>query len=54
MWLSNSAQFNSLKSQMPNTFYLIQANSKYAFFTSSKNRGFVQYDFSSMKIPNIK
>jgi hypothetical protein len=54
MWLSNSAQFNSLKSQMPDAFYLIQANSKYAFFTSSHNRDFVKYDFSKIKIPNVK
>ncbi len=54
MWLSNSAQFKALKSQMPEAFYLIQANSKYAFFTSSQNRDSIQYDFSSMKIPNVK
>jgi hypothetical protein len=54
MWLSNSVQFNSLKSKMPEAFYLIQANSKYAFFTSSHNRDFVKYNFSSMKIPNVK
>ena len=54
MWLSNSTQFKKLKSQMPDAFYLIQANSKYAFFTSSENRDFIQYDFSSMKVPNVK
>lgn len=54
MWLSNSAQFKKLKTQIPDTFYLIQANSKYAFFTSYQNRNFVRYDFSEMKIPNVK
>jgi 4-amino-4-deoxy-L-arabinose transferase-like glycosyltransferase len=54
MWLSNSSQFNSLKSQTPDAFYLIKANSKYAFFTSSQNRDSVKYDFSNMKTPNVK
>ena len=54
MWLSNSAEFKALQSRLPNTFYLIQANSKYAFFTSIQNRDFVRYDFSGMKIPNVK
>lgn len=54
MWLSNSAEFKKLKSQTPDTFYLIQANSKYAFFTSFQNKDFVQYDFSGIKVPNVK
>jgi 4-amino-4-deoxy-L-arabinose transferase-like glycosyltransferase len=54
MWLSGTAEFKSLNTQAPGYFYLIQANSKYAFFTSSKNRDFVLYDFSGMKIPNVK
>ena len=54
MWLSNSTQFKALKSQNPDTFYLVQANSKYTFFTSSQNRDFVEYDFSNMRTPNVK
>jgi hypothetical protein len=54
MWLSGTAEFESLNAQAPGYFYLIQANSKYAFFTSSQNRDFVLYDFSGMKIPNVK
>ena len=47
-------EFKKLNSQAPGNFYLIQANSKYALFTSSKNRDFVLYDFSGMDIPNVK
>ena len=54
MWLSNSAEFKNLNSQAPGIFYLIQANSKYAFFTSFKNRDSVLYDFSGVKKPHIK
>jgi 4-amino-4-deoxy-L-arabinose transferase-like glycosyltransferase len=54
MWLSDTAEFKALNSQVPGYFYLIQSNSKYAFFTSSQNREFVRYDFSGMKIPNVK
>jgi 4-amino-4-deoxy-L-arabinose transferase-like glycosyltransferase len=54
MWLTGTSQFKSLNSQTPGSFYLIQANSKYAFFTSSGNRDFVKYDFSEMKIPHVK
>ena len=53
-WLSNSDEFKSLNSEFPDNFYLIMANSKYAFFTSSQNRALVNYDFSGMKTPNIK
>lgn len=53
-WLSNSDEFKSLNSEFPDKFYLIMGNSKYAFFTSSHNRDFVKYNFSSMKIPNVK
>ncbi|MBC8282600.1 MAG: glycosyltransferase family 39 protein [Nitrospinae bacterium] len=54
MWLSSTAEFKTLKAQAPGQVYLIQANSKYAFFTSFQNRDFVLYDFSGMKIPNVK
>ncbi len=54
MWLTNSTEFKTLNSQFPNNFYLIMGNSKYAFFTSSQNKDYVKYDFSEMKLPNIK
>jgi len=54
MWLSNSDEFKALYLQFPEKLYLIQGNSKYAFFTSSKNREFIKYDFSEIKVPNIK
>ena len=54
LWMSNSDEFKSLNSEFPGKFYLIMGNSKYAFFTSSQNRELVKYDFSGMKIPNVK
>nr|MBC8284536.1 phospholipid carrier-dependent glycosyltransferase [Nitrospinota bacterium] len=54
MWLSSSDEFKTLNTQFPGDLYLIQANSKYAFFTSSQNRKFIKYDFSKAKIPNVK
>ena len=54
MWLSNSTEYKKLKSQNPDASYLIQANSKYAFFTSFHNRNFIRHDFSNIKIPNVK
>jgi len=54
LWLSNSNEFKSLNSEFPSKFYLIMGNSKYAFFTSSQNRELVKYDFSGIKIPNVK
>ena len=54
MWLSNSDEFKALNSQLPKKLYLIQGNSKYAFFTSSQNREFVKYNFSGIKVPNVK
>ena len=53
-WLSPIVEFRKLASQHPNKVYLIQANSKYAFFTSMKNRENVRYDFSAMHLPLIK
>ena len=53
-WLTSIAEFRKLTAQHPNRIYLIQANSKYAFFTSIENRENVQYDFSAMRLPIIK
>ncbi len=53
-WLSSIVEFRKLASLYPDKVYLIQANSKYAFFTSMKNRENVRYDFSAMPLPLIK
>jgi ssDNA-specific exonuclease RecJ len=53
-WLSSIVEYRKLASQHPEKVYLIQANSKYAFFTSMKNRDHVRYNFSAMQLPLIK
>ncbi len=53
-WLSSIGEFRKLASQHPNKVYLIQANNKYAFFTSIENRENIRYDFSAMRLPIIK
>ena len=53
-WLSSIVEYRKLASQHPDKVYLIQANSKYAFFTSMKHRDHVRYDFSAMQLPLIK
>jgi hypothetical protein len=53
-WLSSIVEYRKLASHYPDKVYLIQANSKYVFFTSMKNRENVRYDFSAMKLPLIK
>ena len=54
VWLTSTGEFKKLAIQHPNKVYLIQANNKYAFFTSIKNRENIQYDFSEMRLPVIK
>ena len=53
-WLTSTNEFRKLATQHPNKVYLIQANNKYAFFTSIKNRENIRYDFSKMLLPVIK
>jgi len=53
-WLTSTGEFRKLIDQYPNTIYLIQANNKYAFFTSIKNRENIRYDFSEMGLPVVK
>jgi 4-amino-4-deoxy-L-arabinose transferase-like glycosyltransferase len=48
LWLTTIEEFESLTIQYPDKVYLIQANSKYAFFTSMENREQVRYDFSAL------
>ena len=53
-WLTSTGEFRNLKVLYPNRIHLIQANRKYAFFTSMKNRGNISYDFSEMHLPVVK
>ena len=53
-WLTSIGEFRKLVDQYPKTIYLIQANKKYAFFTSIKNRENIRYDFSEMRLPIVK
>ena len=53
-WLTSTRDFRKLVGQYPNTIYLIQANNKYSFFTSIKNRKNIRYDFSEMRLPIVK
>ena len=53
-WLTPTEEFRKLATQYPNKVYLIQANNKYAFFTSIKNRKNIRYDFSEMRLPVVK
>ena len=53
-WLTSIGEFRKLVDQYPNTIYLIQANNKYAFFTSIKNQENIRYDFSEMRLPVVK
>ena len=53
-WLTSTNEFRKLATQHPNKVYLIQANNKYAFFTSIKNRENIRYDFSAIRVPVVK
>ena len=53
-WLTSPNEFRKLVTQHPNKVYLIQANNKYAFFTSVKNRENIRYDFSPIHLPVVK
>jgi 4-amino-4-deoxy-L-arabinose transferase-like glycosyltransferase len=53
-WLASIGAYRELITQYPNKVYLIQANSKYAFFTSTKNQASISYDFSQLKLPLVR
>ena len=53
-WLTSITEYRKLFSQHPNRVYLIQANNKYALFTSMENRGNIRYDYSEMHLPLVK
>ncbi len=45
-WLTHIEVYQKLLEDYPDRFYLIQANKRYAYFTSKLNRDNIQYDFS--------
>jgi 4-amino-4-deoxy-L-arabinose transferase-like glycosyltransferase len=53
-WLTSIQAFENLTAQHPDKLYLIQANSKYAFFTAIENQINISYDFSQMQLPLVK
>jgi len=53
-WLTSIKEFGKIKTQYPNKVYLIQANDKFAFFTSTKNQENISYDFSGIRLPVVK
>jgi 4-amino-4-deoxy-L-arabinose transferase-like glycosyltransferase len=53
-WLTSSDAYQKLVEIHPGLFYLIQANRKYAYFTSAKNKENIRYDFSGMTLPLIR
>ncbi len=53
-WLTSVPEYIKLDQGHPGRFYLIQANRKYAYFTSVKNKKNIRYDFSEMTLPLIR
>jgi hypothetical protein len=53
-WLTSSPEFQKLEESHPGRFYLIQANPRYAYFTSIKNKENIRYDYSGMALPLIR
>ena len=53
-WLTHVGAFRELENRFPDKVYLIQANNKYAFFTSKENQKNIKYDFSEIQLPIIK
>jgi 4-amino-4-deoxy-L-arabinose transferase-like glycosyltransferase len=53
-WLTSIHEFQKLQQSHPGKFYLIQANRKYAYFTSLENKENIRYDFSGMTLPLIR
>ena len=53
-WLTSIHELKKLQQSYPNQFYLIQANRRYAFFTSVKNKNNIRYDYSEMTLPIVR
>lgn len=48
LWLTSIEEFRNFTALYPGKAYLIQAKSRYAFFTSMENREKIRYDFSAL------
>jgi len=53
-WLTSIQEFRNLMALHPDKLYLIQGNSRFAFFTSKKSQENIRYDFSNMQLPIVK
>jgi len=53
-WLTSIPEYKKLQQGYPDRFYLIQANRKYAYFTSRKNKKNIRYDYSGMTLPLVR
>ena len=53
-WLTSVENFNQLKNKFPGELYLIYGNKKFSYFTSTKNRASIKYDFSSLELPVVR
>jgi len=53
-WLASIHEFKKLQQGYPDQFYLIQANRKYVFFTSVRNKKNIRYDYSGMTLPMVR
>ncbi len=54
MWFTTVKEFKKLDSKFPGKLYLIQANGRYAFFTSAQYRDQVNYDFAKKDVYVIR
>ncbi len=53
-WLSPVLRFEELKNKFPGKLYLIYGNKKFAYFTSTKNRENVNYNFLNTTVPIVR
>jgi len=53
-WFASIQEFKKLQQGYPDQLYLIQANRKYAYFTSAKNKNNIRYDYSRMTLPLVR
>ena len=53
-WVTWVQSFKSLDAKFAGQLYLIQANGRYAYFTSAQNRDRIKYDFSDPEINIVK
>jgi len=53
-WLSPVSKFKELKNKFPGKLYLIYGNQKFAYFTSTRNRENVTYNFFGTEVPIVR